>query len=281
MHGPYCEDGSVQGMLEMANVAYVGCGVLGSALGMDKEVAKRLVRAAGIPVTPWISILDGALFEGSEDPQVQKVILQKLAARVAAELGYPCFVKPVNAGSSVGVSKVKTPEELGPAIAFAFQCDRKVLIERAVAAREIEFSVLEDRRRPDRPRVSIAGEILPKREFYSYEAKYFDQDGAELKIPADLSAEQLKYGQEMAGRVFQTLECEGMARVDFFVDRNSGEWFFNEVNTIPGFTHISMYPKLWEASGVAYAELLTELIELGLARHARRSRLSRSPDSAS
>jgi D-alanine-D-alanine ligase len=268
MHGPYCEDGTVQGMLEIANLAYVGCGVLSSALGMDKEVAKRLVSQQGIPVTPWIALR--AETANPDDPQ--------LADRVQKELGYPCFVKPVNAGSSVGVSKVKSPSELSAAIAFAFRFDRKVLIEKGVAAREIEFSVLEDRKNPGVPRVSIAGEIVPKREFYSYEAKYFDENGAELKIPADLNAQEMAYGQEMARRVFLALECEGMARVDFFLDRVTGEWFFNEVNTIPGFTHISMYPKLWEASGLAYSELLDELIEVGLSRFEKRSRLSRSPD---
>lgn len=262
MHGPLCEDGTVQGMLELAEVAYVGSGVLGSAIGMDKDVAKRLAKAAGVPVAPYISIK-----RESYDRQKSAVITE------AKKLKLPVFVKPVNMGSSVGVHKVKRWEDLEAALADAFLYDRKVLIEQGVNAREIELAVLEDQ-----PLfVSLPSEIraLGNHEFYSYEAKYLDEAGSSYDMPAKLSSAETKRAQEIALLAFQALECEGMARVDLFLDRDSGEFFFNEVNTIPGFTSISMYPKMMEASGIPYPELLTRLVEIALRRQAEKQRLKR------
>ncbi|OFZ21072.1 MAG: D-alanine--D-alanine ligase A [Bdellovibrionales bacterium GWB1_55_8] len=261
MHGPLCEDGTLQGLLELAEVAYVGCGVLASSVGMDKEVAKRLARDAGIPMVPYISVKSG-----KQDWSV-------LASRVGRELGYPAFVKPANMGSSVGVHRVRSESELRPALEDAFRYDTKVLIERSVSAREIELSVLENREFGGAPRVSVPGEIIPRHEFYSYEAKYLDDNGAALLIPAKLDPSQVKLAQDMALKAFSALECEGMARCDLFLDKNTGEFFFNEVNTIPGFTSISMYPKMWEASGISYPALLTELVELAVARQKRKRAL--------
>lgn len=265
MHGPLCEDGTIQGLLELAEVPYVGCGVLASAVGMDKEVAKRLSRDAGLPVVPWITVRDAAW-------QRDRAATAK---EVAAKLGYPCFVKPACQGSSVGVHKVKTAAELDLAIADALRYDRKVLIEQAIDAREIEVAVLENADPAGEPLTSIAGEINPRHEFYSYTAKYLDENGAELRIPADLSALELQTAQRLAAAAFSVLSCEGMARVDFFLDRKSGAFYFNEVNTIPGFTSVSMYPKLWEASGLAYRELLSRLIDLALRRAERKRALVR------
>jgi D-alanine-D-alanine ligase len=265
MHGTLCEDGSMQGLLELADVPYVGCGVLASAVGMDKEVAKRLAGAAGLPIVPYL-VARSATWERE---------LQALSARTADELGYPCFVKPASSGSSVGVHKVKTAAALGPALADAFRYDRKVLIEKAVDAREIEVAVLENIEAGSPPLCSVPGEINPRHEFYSYEAKYLDDNGAELVIPARLSPTQVRRAQSLAAAAFCTLECEGMARVDFFLDRKTDELFFNEVNTIPGFTSISMYPKMWEASGLPYRELLSRLIELALRRGSEKRALVR------
>jgi D-alanine-D-alanine ligase len=265
MHGPLCEDGSIQGLLELADVPYVGCGVLASAVGMDKEVAKRLVQAAGIPVVPWVSLRAGA-FE--REPAAAE-------AKIARDLGFPCFVKPTNLGSSVGIHKVKEASQLRAAIQDAFRYDTKVLVEKAVSAREIELSALESPDAGAPALVSVPGEIAPTHEFYSYESKYLDENGAALMIPAKLSAEQTKLAQKIAREVFAALECEGMTRVDLFLDKGTGEFFFNEVNTIPGFTSISMYPKMWEASGIPYAELLSRLVDLAIARHARRKALVR------
>lgn len=265
IHGTNGEDGTIQGLFELAEVAYVGCGVLGSAIGMDKEVAKRLVKAAGAPVVPYIPL------KKAEWQKARGTITD----RVTRELGIPCFVKPVNAGSSVGVHKVKKSEDLIAAIEDAFRYDVKVLIEKAIPAREIEFSALENPKFGEEPLISIAGEINPTHEFYSYEAKYLDENGATMKIPADLTPVQLKTAQAIARTAFTALECEGMARVDMFLDKNTGEFYFNEVNTLPGFTSISMYPKMWEASGLKYSDLLTTLIELALARHERKKALVR------
>jgi D-alanine-D-alanine ligase len=261
MHGTFAEDGTIQGLLEMAQVPYVGAGVLGSALGMDKEVAKRLVHAAGLPIVPYVC---------ARNPRESA----QLVPQISAELGFPCFVKPVNAGSSVGVHKVKEPSALVAAIEDAFRYDTKVLIEQGIDAREIEVSVLENIAGGE-PLASIPGEIEPHHEFYSYEAKYLDENGASLLIPARLSAKEVHQVQAIAIRVFQILELEGMARVDFFMSKSTGEIYFNEVNTIPGFTSISMYPKMWEASGLPYSALLTKLIELAIARHKRRAELVR------
>jgi D-alanine-D-alanine ligase len=251
LHGPYGEDGTVQGLLELSHIPYVGSGVLGSAIGMDKDVARRLMRAAGIPVVPTL-VFHRLAFEKNT---------AKTLEHVAEQLGYPYFVKPANLGSSVGVSKVKNLKEAAAKFAEAFQFDNKVLAEKAVAARELECSVLGN----EDPKASIVGEIIPQHEFYSYEAKYLDENGATLDIPAkNLSAAMMDEIQTLAVKAFKILECRGLARVDFFLDKNTGELFLNEINTMPGFTKISMYPKLWAASGIAYSDLLDELIRLAL-----------------
>jgi D-alanine-D-alanine ligase len=259
LHGTFGEDGTVQGLLELGDVAYVGAGVLGSAIGMDKEVAKRLLRDAGIPVVDF-TVVTAAAF--ARDPAA--------ALSGTASLGWPLFVKPVNAGSSVGVSRVNGPEGLAPAVRAALAFDRKVLIERAVDAREIECAVLGN----DDPVASIPGEILVhhKDGFYSYDAKYVDPSGASWKIPADLPAATAARVQTLAVETFRTLELAGLARVDFFLSRQDGALYVNEVNTLPGFTAISMYPKMWEASGLSQKALLTRLIELARERwEARRT----------
>jgi D-alanine-D-alanine ligase len=265
MHGPLCEDGSIQGLLELADVPYVGSRVLGSAVCMDKDVAKRLVRAEGIAVVPYLT-LRAAEWERSRPAFVK---------RVEAELGFPAFVKPATLGSSVGVSRARDGAELSSAIALALRYDDKLLIEEAVNAREIEYAVLaaEDEGAP--PLVSVPGEIAPADAFYSFERKYLDEQGAALYVPAELDPQTREKGELAARRIFQTLECDGMARVDFFLDRQTGELYFNEVNTLPGFTAISMYPKLWEASGLSYPRLLDRLIDDARRRHARRSKLQR------
>ncbi len=265
MHGPLCEDGTVQGLLELANIPYVGAGVLGSAVGMDKDVAKRLVAGAGIRVPKYVVLRKAGWAEEET----------KIIRSITEQIGYPVFVKPANLGSSVGIHKVKVEKDLSKAIDDAFQYDTKVLVEQGINAREIECAVLENIEDGKPPLVSVLGEIKPTHEFYSYEAKYLDKTGAEVMIPAKLSAAETKSAQEMAQRAFEALELEGMARVDLFLDRNNGVFYFNEVNTIPGFTSISLYPKMWEASGVKYKELLNKLIELALKRHKARSALKR------
>jgi D-alanine-D-alanine ligase len=265
MHGPLCEDGTIQGLLELADLPYVGCGVLASAIAMDKEMAKRVARDAGIPIVPYVSLKH----------EVWKKEKQQLAKSIEEQLGYPVFVKPANLGSSVGVHKVKEPSGLNAALEDAFNYDRKVLVEAAVNAREIEVSVLENLEAGADSLVSIPGEIEPAHEFYSYEAKYLDEKGAELIIPAKLDSEETKRAQDIGRKAFTVLECEGMARVDLFLDRTSGEFFFNELNTIPGFTSISMYPKLWEASGISYQELLSKLVDLAISRHKKKKTLVR------
>jgi D-alanine-D-alanine ligase len=265
MHGPLCEDGSTQGLLELADVAYVGSRVLGSALCMDKDVAKRLIRAEGIPVVPYLTLR-------GPDYQAHSLVWFE---RIEAELKYPVFVKPATLGSSVGVSKAKNRAELRDALALALQYDDKVLVEKAVRPREIEYAVLAGKNLGDPPEVSIPGEIAAREDFYSFERKYLDAAGAELSIPAQIPPEMVQRGQDMARRIFLALECEGMARVDFFLDKDSGELYFNEVNTIPGFTAISMYPKLWAASGVPYTELLDRLVRDAVTRHSRRTGLRR------
>jgi len=265
MHGSFGEDGATQGLLELMDMAYVGAGVLGSALAMDKDTSKRLVAAAGLPIVPYLTIKHGAW-------QNQQAFYQN---KVTQELGYPVFVKPANTGSSVGVHKVKTAAELIAAVEDAFLYDTKILIEQGVNAREIELSVLENPNYGEAALVSVPGEIVPQHEFYSYAAKYLDASGADLLIPAPLSAEQVKQAQAMASQIFEILECEGMARVDLFLDKNTNQFVFNEINTIPGFTQISMYPKLWEASGLSYQKLLSCLVDLALARHERKQGLKR------
>jgi D-alanine-D-alanine ligase len=263
MHGPLCEDGTVQGLLELADVAYVGSGVLGSALGMDKDVAKRLANAEGIPVAPYISITKAAYLKNS----AHWINLAK------EKVPLPVFVKPANMGSSVGVHKVKKWEDLEAALKDAFQYDLKVLVEQGIDAREVEVAVLDG----EPPFTSVPCEITAsaKHEFYSYEAKYLDQEGATVELPAKLNAKEVKEVQDLASRAFRALECGGMARVDFFLDRKTNKFYFNEVNTIPGFTSISMYPKMMEASGLPYAELLKKLVELALERQRNKHALKR------
>ena len=269
MHGTFCEDGAIQGLLEMANVPYVGAGVLGSAIGMDKEVAKRLARDAGLPIVPFIALQSHVWAR-------QQSALLEFEKLVQHELGFPVFVKPANAGSSFGVHKVKEAFQLPGAITDAFRYDSKVLIEKAVDAREIELSVLENPDFGGAPLVSVAGEIVPTHEFYSYEAKYLDENGADLLLPAPLEPMQMQEAKELAGAVFSALCTEGMARVDLFLDRVSKKFYLNEINTIPGFTSISMFPKLWAASGIPYSELLDRLINLAMQRHLRKRSWVRS-----
>ncbi|MBM3803268.1 MAG: D-alanine--D-alanine ligase [Acidimicrobiia bacterium] len=255
LHGTYGEDGTIQGLLEMANLPYVGAGVLGSSVGMDKDVTKRLLQHAGLPVVDFVAVLDSQW-------QTQR---QETRNAIESRLGYPCFVKPANLGSSVGISKVKSPETLDSAINLATKYDRKIVVEKGVDAREIECSVLGN----DQPVASLPGEIVPSNEFYDYEAKYLDES-SRLLIPAPLDAAQTRSVQELAIKTFQATECSGLARVDFFLERETGVIFVNEINTIPGFTSISMYPKLWQASGLGYGELIDKLIQLALERHQAR-----------
>jgi D-alanine-D-alanine ligase len=263
LHGTFGEDGTIQGLLELSNIPYLGSGVLGSALAMDKDAAKRLFQAAGIPVVPWLTLRKHEFAKNAE----------QLLSQIENKFSYPVFVKPANMGSSVGVHKIKNRDEALEKIKDAFQYDTKVLIEKAVSARELEVSILGNHQ----PRASIVGEIIPTHEFYSYEAKYLDENGAHLKIPAEnLSDKQSQKLQTLATQAFQALECRGLARVDFFLDKATGEIFLNEINTIPGFTNISMYPKLWAASGLAYPDLLDELIRLALEVHQEKNNLKTS-----
>jgi len=262
LHGPYGEDGTVQGLLELANVPYVGAGVLGSAVGMDKVVMKQLFAAHGLPLAKYVAFL-------RRDWARER---DALSARIGADLGFPVFVKPANLGSSVGISKARDGQELADAVRLAAEFDRKIVVEAAVPrAREIECSVLGN----DEPQASVAGEIVPSREFYDYEAKYLDE-GSKLLIPAPITDAQLADVQRLAIAAFRAVDAAGMARVDFLMDGGSGAIYLNEVNTIPGFTTISMYPKLWEASGLAYADLLDRLIALALERHAEKQLLRTS-----
>jgi D-alanine-D-alanine ligase len=262
LHGPFGEDGTVQGLLELANVPYVGAGVLGSAVGMDKAVAKRLFAAHGLPIAPYVVI---SRREWERDAP-------RVTAQVGRELGYPVFVKPANLGSSVGISKARNDHELADAVRMAADFDRKIVIEAAVPnAREIECAVLGN----DEPEASVAGEIVPSREFYDYEAKYLDE-GSKLLIPAPITEAQMAEVRRLSIAAFRALDGAGMSRVDFLMDGASGVLYLNEVNTIPGFTTISMYPKLWEASGVAYADLVDRLVSLAIERHAEKQQLRTS-----
>jgi D-alanine-D-alanine ligase len=258
LHGPFGEDGTVQGLLKLANVPFVGAGVLGSAVGMDKDVMKRLLRDAGIPIARFL------VFERSSASKIDLSDVRRV-------LGFPFFVKPANLGSSVGISKVNSQTQFRAAIREAFRYDNKIVIEENIRGREIECSVLGN----ERPIASLPGEIVTRHDFYSYNAKYLDEKGAQLLIPANLSRRLVKEVQEIAVRSFKALCCEGMARVDFFL-RNDREVFVNEINTIPGFTKISMYPKLWEASGLPYAELIDRLIRLALDRFRKEKKLRTS-----
>jgi D-alanine-D-alanine ligase len=272
LHGSMGEDGTLQGLLDLAEVPYVGCGVLSSSVGMDKEVAKRLARDSGLPVVPFVSLGLSHWKNAEERTRVRE--------RVERELGFPVFVKPANSGSSLGVHKVKAASELEAAVTDAFRYDLKVLVERGIAAREIEFAVLESPIEGELPQVSIAGEIVPQHEFYSYEAKYVDAAGAKLLIPAELPTALHESLRALARDAFVALECSGLARVDLFLDRQSGAIFLNEINTLPGFTSISMYPKLWGATGIGYADLLGRLVDLALLRHQRRASLLRHYEGA-
>lgn len=258
LHGPMGEDGTVQGLLKTADVAFAGAGVLGSAVGMDKAVMKRLLMDAGIPVARCHTV------------EWQKKGLLNFD-RTAADLGLPLFVKPANLGSSVGVSKAGDRNSFEKAVREAFRFDTRILIEEFIQGREIECSVLGN----ENPAASLPGEILPRHEFYSYEAKYIDENGAGLVIPAELPAETVERVRELSIKSFKALLCEGMARVDCFLRKN-GEVVINEINTIPGFTRISMYPKLWEATGIPCPELIHRLIRLGIERHERDKALETS-----
>lgn len=265
LHGTFGEDGTVQGLLELAQIPYVGSGVLGSAIGMDKDVTARLLKEAGIPIVPTYAYRKSDYRENTKAFETN--LLKKFA--------FPFFIKPANAGSSVGVHKIKKAADLGPALEDAFAFDTKILAQKGINARELEVSVLGN----EKPKASVVGEIVPRHEFYSYEAKYIDENGADLHIPAkDLKPATVSLIQETAVKAFQVLECRGMARVDFFMDRDSQQIYLNEVNTIPGFTKISMYPKMWEASGLTYAQLLDELIRLALDHHRERASLKTSYD---
>jgi D-alanine-D-alanine ligase len=257
MHGTFGEDGTIQGLLDLAGLPFVGAGVLGSAIAMDKDVAKKLLQAAKIPVVPWLSI------RRAEWERNENIITHQ----IEREFPYPLFVKPATLGSSVGMTKVHSRQELAPALNLASEFAMKILVERAVNAREIEVSVLGNHD----PQASIPGEIVPHREFYDYAAKYLEE-GTKLLIPADLKPAQVKKFQHLAVLAFRALELSGMARVDFFFGKEGGKIYLNEVNTIPGFTSISMYPKLWEASGIPFPQLIDKLIELALEQHAEKGR---------
>ncbi|MEE4311874.1 MAG: D-alanine--D-alanine ligase [candidate division KSB1 bacterium] len=258
LHGTYGEDGTVQGLLKLTDIPFVGAGVLGSAVGMDKDVMKRLLRDAGLPIANFLA------YRYSEKSVIDY-------EDVTGMLGTPLFVKPANLGSSVGISKVKSAAEFEDAVNEAFRFDTKILIEESIAGREIECSVLGNQN----PIASVPGEVMPQHEFYSYEAKYIDEKGATLQIPAKLSDELVVLIQNLALRAFTVLCCEGMARVDFFLTEENNV-IVNEINTIPGFTKISMYPKLWDASGISYTELIDRLIQLAIERHEREKALATS-----
>jgi D-alanine-D-alanine ligase len=257
MHGTYGEDGALQGLLEMANVPYVGCGVLGSALGMDKEKMKMLFASVDLPIVDYL-VYRRSAWERAPEP-----ILDAIEER----LGYPCFVKPVNLGSSVGVNKAHNREELARAINEAAEFDRKVIIERGIDCRELECSVLGN----DEPLASVVGEVVSSNEFYDYRAKYIDGK-SQVVIPADIPQAAAEEVRRQSVQAFAALDLSGLARVDFFLERETGQVYLNEVNTMPGFTAISMYPKLWEASGLPYKQLIDRLIELATERHADRQR---------
>jgi len=257
LHGTYGEDGTVQGLLELANVPYVGSGVLGSALGMDKVMMKKVLAYHGIPQPRFVSCLRGEL---EKDPI-------RIADMVERELGYPCFIKPANLGSSVGISKAHDRRELLAGMTDAATYDRKVIVEEFIDAREVEVSVLGN----DDPAASLPGEIIPLKEFYDYEAKYVD-GLSQLKIPADLPEETVERLRVLAVQVFRALECSGLSRVDFFLLKKDGSVMVNEINTLPGFTDLSMYPKLWEVTGIPYSQLLDRLIDLAIERHREKNR---------
>lgn len=257
MHGTYGEDGTIQGLLDLAGLPFVGAGVLGSAIGMDKDVAKRLLQVAKIPVVPWIAVQRA---DWERNPKETQAALEK-------KFKYPMFIKPATLGSSVGMTKVHSREELAPALNLAAEFAMKILVEKCIVGREIEVSVLGNHD----PKASIPGEIVPHREFYDYTAKYLEE-GSQILIPAKLKPAQVKTIQSYAVEAFRALELSGMARVDFFVEKKAGRIYLNEVNTIPGFTSISMYPKMWEASGISFRQLIDKLIEFALEMHREKAR---------
>jgi len=259
VHGTNCEDGRLQGLLDSAEIAYTGSGVLGSAIGMDKEISKRLAEKAGLPVVPYrvARVWDSAEKNAS------------LLADVEKSFGFPVFIKAAREGSSVGVFKIKTRDDFLPRLKECFGYDTKVLIEKGIPAREIEFAVMENLDRTKMPVVSVPAEIIPNHEFYTYEAKYLDENGATLKVPAEIADSQKQTMQKLAQEIFMALEIEGYARVDLFLDRETNEYYFNEINTLPGFTSISMFPTLMQASGISYTDLITRLIDLAIQRNQR------------
>ena len=270
LHGTFGEDGTIQGLFELAGIAYAGSGVLGSAAGMDKDVMKRLFASAGLPIPKHVSLLRS---EWKQSPR-------KATTRIEAALKYPLFVKPANGGSSVGISKAHDRKELGPALELAASYDRKIVVEQAVGggrkghgkARELEVAVLGN----DQPEASVVGEVVPIKEFYDYEAKYLSE-GSALVLPAKITAAQKKAIRTMAIEAFKACDCAGLARVDFLMEPGpKGRLYLNEINTLPGFTSISMYPKLWAASGLAYPDLIDRLIALALERHGERNETSYS-----
>lgn len=263
LHGPYGEDGAVQGLLELANLPYVGAGIVGSAVGMDKAIFKQVMAANDLAVLPW------CLFLSKTWARQPQTVLDQVEAR----LTYPIFTKPANLGSSVGISKCRNREELAAGLAEAARYDRRLIAEQGINARELEISVLGN----DDPIVSVVGEIRPRREFYDYVAKYISDD-SELIIPAELEPATAAEARAMALRAYKAIDCAGLARVDLLMDKDNGRLYINEINTIPGFTHISMYPKLWEATGISYTELLNRLIDLALERHEEKEKLERLYD---
>jgi D-alanine-D-alanine ligase len=271
LHGTYGEDGTVQGLLELAGLPYVGAGVVGSAVGMDKAIFKSVMTAHDIPILPWSLVLR------SELRQHRDVTINRLETT----LDYPMFTKPANLGSSVGISRCNDRSELIEGLRKATKFDRRLVVEQGIDGRELEVSVLGN----DEPIASVVGEVIPRREFYDYVAKYLlepgSDDESELVIPADLPAELSEKIRSLANAAFRAIDCAGMARVDFLLDRDSGQLYINELNTIPGFTRISMYPKLWEATGLPYPELLDRLIDLALERYEIKTDLSTTFDSGS
>ncbi|PRZ15873.1 D-alanine-D-alanine ligase [Laceyella sediminis] len=258
LHGTYGEDGTIQGFLEIANIPYVGAGVLASSVGMDKAVSKKVFAEAGLPQANYVSFLKADLVRNQE----------AVLARIEKELGYPCFVKPANLGSSVGISKARNREELIEALALASAYDRKIVVEEFVPAHEVEVAVLGN----DEPEASVPGEIVSSNEFYDYKAKYIDGKSV-MRIPAELPQDTAEQLREMAIRAFKAIDGSGLARVDFFIRKDTGEILLNEINTMPGFTQFSMYAKLWEHSGLTYAELVDKLIQLALERYEEKSQL--------
>lgn len=259
LHGTYGEDGTVQGLLELAGVPYVGAGVVGSAVGMDKAIFKQVMAANGIPVLPWLLVLKS---QWQTRPQTILDLIEN-------KLSYPVFTKPANLGSSVGISKCRNRDELCAGLDEAARFDRRLVIEQGIDARELEVSVLGN----DDPIASIVGEVRPRRDFYDYVAKYVSDD-SELLIPAPIGPELMEQVRQMAVRAYQAIDCAGLGRVDMLLDKESGAFYLNEINTIPGFTQISMYPKLWEATGLSYPELLDRLVNLALERYEEKEQLT-------